>query len=105
MITAGDRVVVKLPGGDTAFFSLKVRQGAFTADGPGLPFMTCLLPQAEDMLPRSGEQHIAATSTAPGSVVGEILFGEQQFDIHQEGKKRERLSTPLKRDGLATFVL
>ena len=37
------------------------------ADGPGLPFMTCallcptLLPQAEDMLPRSGEQHIAAT--------------------------------------------
>ena len=55
--------------------------------------MTCaslcptLLPQAEDMLPRSGEQHIAATSTAPGSIVGKILFGGQQFDIHQEKKK------------------
>ena len=74
-------------GGGYSVLSLKVRQGAFTADGPGLPFMTCaslcptLLPQAEDMLPRSGEQHIAATSTAPGSVVGKNLFGGQQIDI------------------------
>ena len=49
-------------GGD----SLKVRQGAVMADGPGLPFMTCaslcptLLPQAEDMLPRSGEEGAAS---------------------------------------------
>ena len=26
-------------GGDTAFFSQKVRQGAFTANGPGLPWV------------------------------------------------------------------
>ena len=45
--------------------SLKVRQGAFYASS----LCPTLLPQAEDTLPRSGEQHIAATSTAPGSVV------------------------------------
>ena len=67
-------------------------KGAFTADGPGLPFMTScaslcptLLPQAEDILPRSGEQHIAATSTAPVSVVGKIcLEGSYRYPVGGE---------------------